>query len=59
MIKLLKMYLKENKPFRNLGKGKKVEVKESKGSYKVNNKEWANRVKGILYKLIDAIIKRL
>jgi hypothetical protein len=59
MIKLLKMYLKENKPFRNLRKGKKVEVKELKGSYKVNNKKWANRVKGILYKLIDAIIKRL
>jgi hypothetical protein len=59
MIEPLKTYLKEDKPFRNLGKGKKVKVKESKGSCKVNNKEWANRVKGILYKLVDAIIKRL
>jgi hypothetical protein len=53
------MYLKEDKPFKNLRKGKKVKVKELKSSYKVNNKEWANRVKGILYKLVNAIIKRL
>jgi hypothetical protein len=33
------MYLKENKPFKNLKKGKKVKVKELKGFYKVNNKE--------------------
>jgi hypothetical protein len=33
------MYLKEDKPFKNLKKGKKVKVKVLKGSYKVNNKE--------------------
>jgi hypothetical protein len=39
IIKLLEIYLKEDKPFKNLGKGKKVKVKELKGSCKVNNKE--------------------
>jgi hypothetical protein len=33
------MYLKEDKPFKNFKKGKKIEVKELKSSYKVNNKE--------------------
>jgi hypothetical protein len=33
------MYLKEDKLFKNLGKGKKVKVNALKGFYKVNNKE--------------------
>jgi hypothetical protein len=33
------MYLKEDKLFKNLRKGKKVKVKALKGFYKVNNKE--------------------
>jgi hypothetical protein len=33
------MYLKEDKPFKSKGKGKKVKVKVLKSSYKVNNKE--------------------
>jgi hypothetical protein len=33
------MYLKENKPIKGKGKGKKLKVKLLKGFYKVNNKE--------------------
>jgi hypothetical protein len=33
------MYLKEDKPFKNLKKGKKVKIKTLKGFNKVNNKE--------------------
>jgi hypothetical protein len=59
MIELSETYPEEDELFRNLGKGKKVEVEESKGSRKVNNEEWADRVKGILYELVDAVVERL
>jgi hypothetical protein len=66
MIELSESYPEEDEPVKGKGKGKKVEIESPKGSRgrgsaarEVDNEEWADRVKGILYELVDAVVERL